>query len=427
MEFIFRRFAIPLLFVFTQTAQAVTLDEAFTAALERQETIRQSREKTTQAWERVSQARGAILPNIALNATHMIQPKPSDPIAAEFFPDKQTTVGVGLTQPLFRGFREFAGLRQQKDLAAAQEQNERQMTVLLYQDVASNILSILTAEQDLVNLREQADLYTGRVGELRSRVRTGESSASDLLTAQSTQASLEAEIRLVESQLRNAREGFYFLTGLPRESAVVDPVLLGADRKGPGPLEAWFGDLEKRPDFKETRLRLEAADEDVAIAKGGHWPSLDLLGNYYFTRPTFMDQIKWDVTFRLTFPLYEGGATQSKVREAASRKIEAELELARLRRQAEQEIRNSHDNVTARLDQIKALELSTDLANRNAQVMQRDYRRGLARNIDVQAALTELRIARRSLDQARYAAQMDFLRLRIAAARPPALLEGAYK
>lgn len=428
METFLRRLSIAFFFFASAPAFAVTLDEAYTAALNRLETLRQSKERVVQAEERVRQARGGILPNVALNASHMIQPKLNDPLVASFFPERQTTVSLGLTQPLFRGLREFAGLRMQKDLAAAQEENHRQATLNLYVDVATNVLSILSFEQDLVNLREQADLYGKRVGELRNRARTGESSASEVLTAQSTQASLQAEIRVVESQLRNARETFTYLTGLPRDAALTDPALLGAKKAALKRPEDWFGDVEKRPDLKEAKLRLQAAEEDVSFAKGAHWPSLDLLGNYYFQRPEGVtEDLHWDVTFRLTFPLFEGGATQSKVREAASRRLEAELQLASQRRVAEQEIRSYFESAEARLDQIEALENAADLADRNSQVMQRDYRRGLARNIDVQQALTELRVARRALDQARFSAQLDYLRLRLAAARPPALLEGAFQ
>lgn len=393
METFLRRLSMSLLLLASAPAFAVTLDEAYTAALNRLEILRQSKERVVQAEERVRQARGGILPNVALNASHMIQPKLNDPLIASFFPERQTTISLGLTQPLFRGLREFAGLRMQKDLAAAQEENYRQATLNLYVDVATNVLSILSFERDLVNLREQADLYGKRVGELR-----------------------------------NARETFTYLTGLPRDAGLTDPALLGAKKAALKRPEDWFGDVEKRPDLKEAKLRLQAAEEDVSFAKGAHWPSLDLLGNYYFQRPEgVMEDLHWDVTFRLTFPLFEGGATQSKVREAASRRLEAELQLASQRRVAEQEIRSYFESAEARLDQIEALENAADLADRNSQVMQRDYRRGLARNIDVQQALTELRVARRALDQARFSAQLDYLRLRLAAARPPALLEGAFQ
>ncbi len=119
---------------------------------------------------------------------------------------------------------------------------------------------------------------------------------------------------------------------------------------------------------------------------------------------------------KLKVPLFEGGTTQAKVREAAAKRMEADLILARLRRQAEQEVRSYYENFQSRLKQVEALKTSASLSEKNYITIQRDYRRGLTRNIDVQMALTDYRVAARTLDQARFAAQLDLIRLQIAAA-----------
>src|SRR5207237_4139513 len=130
-----------------------------------------------------------------------------------------------------------------------------------------------------------------------------------------------------------------------------------------------------------------------------------------------LNEIHWDVQLKLVFPLFEGGATQSKVREAASRRMDAELELHRLRRQATQEIRALHTSLRTRIEQLDVLGRSVEIAHRNAETLERDYRRGLARNIDVQIALADFRVARRAMDQAHFGSQVDWIRLQAAASR----------
>ncbi|HEX4923113.1 MAG TPA: TolC family protein [Bdellovibrionales bacterium] len=406
-----------LILLFTVNARAVTIDEAFKSALSKNESVGQSREQVVQAEERLDQARGAILPSLSLNATHLIQPKPSDPIAAQFFPETQTTVNVSATQPLFRGFREFAALRQRENMVGAEKQTRAGALVSLYERVAAAHVDVLALEQDLKNLEEQRTITGQRVKDLQARTRRGESSATEALTAQSTEAAVEAEIKMVEARLKSAREHFSYLTGLPVDARLTD---VEPKRTQAKKIDEYLARVDERPDVKAAKERVSAAEEEVSIARGGHWPSLDVVGNYYLKRPEgFLSDLKWDVQFRFTLPLFEGGTRVSQTQEASSRNREAELELSRLRRQAAADIRSLYESHHARVGQLEALKRSAELAEKNYQTLQRDFRRGLARSIDVQLGLTEYRVMRRTYDSARYQARLDVIRLESAAAILP--------
>src|SRR5690349_21219691 len=93
---------------------ALTLDEAFSAALAKSESAQQGTERINQADDRIDRIRGSLFPEFSFNTNHLIQPAPEDPIARQFSPSNQTTANLTLTQPIFRGLREFAGMRQQK-------------------------------------------------------------------------------------------------------------------------------------------------------------------------------------------------------------------------------------------------------------------------------------------------------------------------
>ncbi|MFN8790428.1 MAG: TolC family protein [Bdellovibrionales bacterium] len=418
--------ALVLLFLIsTAVHAAVTLDEAFRSALSQNEVVGQARERVFQADEQYTQARGAIFPTLSFQASHLIQPQPENLIAREIFPEEQTTTNLNLRQPLFRGFREFAGVRQRRRVLTAEQQNRVNTLLELYQSVATSYLNVLSFEQDLKNLAEQRKIYNERIRELQARIRRGESNSSEALTAQSTEAALEAEMRIVETNLASARENFKLVTTLPADTKLMDRSVEG--RKSLPtlkPLEDYLSRIENRPDVKAARDRLEAAQEEIRVARGAHWPTLDLQGNYYFQRPPgFLNEIRWDVQLNLSFPLYEGGTVLSQTREAASRNRDRELELSRLRRQAEADVKSLYESLKNRSDQLAALERSSELAEKNYQVLQRDFRRGLSRSIDVQLALTEFRIARRSYDQARFAAQLDWIRLQLASAAFPEALE----
>jgi outer membrane protein len=415
LKFFLLAFAI---FIF-EPASALTLDEAFRSALQKNEVSGQSRERVNQAEELIDQAKGAAYPSLFLNATHLTQPAPSDPVARAFFPEQQTTANLTLNVPLFRGFREYSVLRQRNDLYSSERQQRIATLLLLYEQVATSYLEVLAHEQDLKNLNEQRTLYGQRVKELQGRIRRGESNSTEALIAQSTEAAVEAEIRIVQSRLKSARETFSFLTTAPAESPLSEEIVNKPD-SGLRPIGEYLAKIEERPDIKGAKDRVSATSEEVTFAKGSHWPTLDAVGNYYLKRPDgFLSDVKWDVQVRFSLPIFEGGLRVSQTQEASSKLRESELELSKLRRRAAADIRSLHEGLKMRQDQLAALKRSTELAEKTYQVVQRDYRRGLTRNIDVQLAMTEYRVSRRMYDQARYSARLELIKLETAAAILP--------
>lgn len=401
---------------------AISLDEAVQSSLQKNEFVSQSRSQVKQSEEAVDQIRGNIFPTISLNATYLRQPRLADPIAAAIFPEEQTTTNIELTQPLFRGFREFAALDRQKDLRSAQKNTHLVQMIDIYQQVAASYLDVLSLQQDIRNLEAQQKIYKDRVRDLQGRARRGESSSTETLTAQSTAAALDAEYQIQNSRLRSARENFSLLTGLPAETEVTD-LPENETKQSLKSLEDYLGRIEDRPDMKASKMMASAADEEVAIAKGAHWPTIDLTGNYYFTRPEgFSEDLDWDVQLRATLPLFEGGVTQSKVRMAVLQRSEKDLAANQMRRKAEAEIKSLFDALRMRVDQLKALKLASDLSEKNYQLLLRDSRRGLARSLDVQMGLTEYRLAKRNYDQARYQTRLERIRLDLASAQIPSIL-----
>lgn len=398
-------------------ALAVNFQTVFQNALTKSEKVAQSHEGVNQAEEKIRQARGAVLPNLTFNGSHIRQELPSDPFARQFSPDSQTAARLTLTQPIFRGMSEYAVYRQSKNNLNSQKHMDSMTRIQLYQDVATNYFTILSLEADIRNMKEQTNLYGQQVKDLDGRTRRGESNVTEALTAQSSLASLEAEIQLVTGQLASARELFAFFTGLDANTPLEDISKTGNEIATLlKDVNAYVNRVEERPDVQSAKEQLKAAEEQIRIERGGHYPQLDAVGNYHLRRPVaFLEDIKWDVELRLSFPIFEGGNRQARVREAASKKHVQDLELSRLRRTAIQQIRSLHQSLLVRMQQVQSLERTVGIAEKNYKVLQREFRNGLVRSVDAQVAMNQFRMARRTYDQARYAAQVDLASLEAAA------------
>jgi outer membrane protein len=396
-------------------AEALTLDDYFAQALVRSEVVATQGELIQQAEERYRQAGAALRPTVDGVASYTWLDKGARDTLTN--PTRQPHARLTATQPLFRGFREFAALRQTQALVDAQSDDYRQARTQLFRDVAQNFYDVLALEQDLRNLDEQINQNLEREKELRARIRIGRSRPGEILTVQSTISTLRAEVEQLQAQLGAAREAFAFLSGLPADTPLRDSETLPANLDT---LEAYLARLELRPDVKAAQQRLTAARENITVARGARQPSLDLNANRYLERKGSLEDVDWDVQLALTIPLYAGGSLQSQVREAVSQSTQAELAASQAHRQAEQEIRAVYQSVVFDRSRLDALEKATEAARRNYEVQRHDYRLGLVTNLDVLQALTAFQENQRALDRARYTAKLDYLRLEAAAVRRPA-------
>lgn len=400
-------------------AETLTLDEYFAHAITRSEVVATQSELIAQAEERYRQAKATLRPTLDGVASYTWLDKGARDTVAN--PTRQPHARLTATQPLFRGFREFATMRQTQALVGAQDEDYRQARTQLFKDVVQNFYDVLALEQDLRNLDEQINQSVEREKELQDRVRIGRSRPGELLTVQTTISTLRAQVEQLRAQLAAAREAFVFLSGRPADTLLRDTESLPARLE---PIETYLARVEQRPDVKAARQRLTAAQESIAVARGAHGPSLDLNANRYLERKGSLEDVDWDVQLALTVPLYAGGSVQSKVREAVSQSTQAELGASQLRRQAEQEIRSIYQTVAFYYSQLEALEKATEASRKNYEVQRRDYRLGLVTNLDVLQALTVFQENQRALDRARYTAKLDYLRLEAAAVRRPAAAEG---
>ena len=92
------------------------------------------------------------------------------------------------TQPLFRGFRDFAALNKTRALITAQEQSRQWAGMQLYRDVVQAFYTRLAVQKDLNLMDNKLELYQQRIKELEQRVSIGRSRNTEVLTIQAARA-----------------------------------------------------------------------------------------------------------------------------------------------------------------------------------------------------------------------------------------------
>ena len=393
-----------------------SLKDAYLAALTQSETIGIQKEILSQADEIENQAGSALYPNIAGSATTLRQQTPTQTTGNTISSASQNTVKITADQPLFRGLRDFAALRQRKALTAAQEYALQTAARQLFYDVTAAYYNVLTLLSDQANYENEIEVNRTRLKELQTFLRIGRSRSSELLTFQSNISALEANLAASRTQLESAKDVLAYLTGWNREIVLQNNETPPAN---PGEVTNYLAKLEERPEVQTAVSNVKAFEEGIPIARGQHFPSVDLLGDYYLDRPGALSNVNWDVQLALTVPIFQGGAIQSQVRQAESVSRQYSLLLSQARRAAEQEIRTFYDALTGDQKQQIKLSETVDWSKKNYEAELKDYRNGLVTNLDVLTAITGYQDAQRLLDRAKFIVIQDAAKLQAATAQRP--------
>lgn len=165
-----------------------------------------------------------------------------------------------------------------------------------------------------------------------------------------------------------------------------------------GPVGEYLMKVKNRPDIKASLQQVNLADQRISIAKGSHYPKLDLTGNYYLDRTGVLETSDWDVGVALVIPIYQGGAVQAQVRQAAEGKRIAQLTSSEALRAAERDVAINYQNFLQIQEQLKSLREALKKSEEVYKLNKKDYKYGLVTNLDVLQSLNIFIETKRSYD-----------------------------
>ena len=167
---------------------------------------------------------------------------------------------------------------------------------------------------------------------------------------------------------------------------------------------------------------VKVSEQEIERSKAGHLPTLDAVAsytdNYANGSPSVFgtgNELKTGaIGLQLQIPLYQGGATSSKVRQAVINKQKALDDVEIARRQTELDTQRAYLNLSTSIAQIKALEQALISSQSQVDSTQLGYEVGVRTSVDVLNAQQQLFSAKRDLLQARYNYLVNIIRLKTA-------------
>lgn len=370
---------------------SVSLEAAFQAAKLNMESIKRAQSTVEQSKELKNQARSALLPTLSGVGSLTQIDRPDGAGTSPFLLTRQHSAAIRLSQPLLRGGSLSAYDFAKDNILLSQFQKDA-TELNLYQLIINSYYSLSNAQVDSKNVQEFLKSSKERVEEIKTRTKIGRSRKGELVEAEAQYYAAESQYEQTLLDLQAAEETFEFYTRLTPQSigTLPEPAPLK------GSLSEYLLKVRSRPDVQAAKQESKLAEKQVSIAKGGHYPSLDLTGNYYIDRTGVLETSEWDVGLAVVIPLYQGGSVDSQVKQAVHGKRIAELRSSELSRSVERDVTINYQNIIHLQKQLQVLKKALTKAEEAYRLNKKDYTFGLVTNLDVLQSLSNYIETKRS-------------------------------
>lgn len=328
---------------------------------------------------------------------------------------------VSLTQPLFR-WQSVIQYDQAKWQVVQTEANFAQASQDLVLRVAQAYFDVLNAQENLNAVRANKQSIAQQLEQAKKNFEVGTATITDTHEAQSRYDLASAQELAGENDLEVKRYALRLIVGkdvgeLNRLKA--DAVLLPPQ---PASMEKWVEAAEKDSfAVQAQQAAVEVATKEAERARAGHYPTLDVVANYGKTNGALSissnSSLETDVRnigLQLTIPLFQGGAVNSRTREAIANRTAAESALENARRTATLGVRQSYLGVVNGLAQVRALNAALVSSTSALESNKLGYEVGVRINIDVLNAEQQVYVTKRDLAKARFDTLLSQLKLKAA-------------
>lgn len=265
----------------------------------------------------------------------------------------------------------------------------------------------------------------------RARQRDGTVRQVEALDAEARYLQVTAREIEAAANLRDGLQGLREITG--REFDRLKPLSAMLANRGPDTREPreWVSRaLENNPRVTALRLGTQAARAEVTRQQSEYLPRIGAVAQHerrkadgsLFGGGSDLEN-QWAMV-RLTVPLYNGGMTYSRVREATELMAKASNDQLAEERAVERRLLNALNGVVTAMSRVRALRAAVEAKERTVESWQVSYRSGAAPSLAVLEAERDLFFTRAELVRARHQYVMDTLRMKHAVgALSPADLE----
>lgn len=328
------------------------------------------------------------------------------------------TYGITLKQPIYN-HSSWAQLRQANAEVRKAFAERSFASQDLLMRVAELYLGVLAAGDDLALSRSEREAVQRQLELTQTRRESGLATRPDVYDAEARYSTVEANQIEAQNRLDDAYQALMQSTGtfITDLSPLRETIPLMSPQ--PANIDDWVQSaIQNNYALSASREAAEIAKHEAENQKGGHWPTVEFVARWndsvtdgsLFGGGSEIETADFAVQFNL--PIYRGGGTRSKVRQAIAQHNRARQDLHFEESRVTRETRAAYLGIISGINKVHALENSVVAQESALQAKENGYRAGLNTTLDVLDAQAILYFIRRDYAQARYDYLLNTLRLK---------------
>jgi outer membrane protein len=420
----------------TSAAAAKDLVGVYEDAIKSDPQIRQAEANRRASREARPQAWSALLPQISGTLARTqdkqdgTQPEFTGSIA-EAVPYTLNSTAKGwslnLRESLFSWSNWMAVKQADKEVAQAEATYLAAQQNLILR-VAQAYFNVLSALDGLEANQASLEAISRQLDQANKRFEVGLIAITDVQEAKAARDTAAAAVIAAKRTLATAGDQLSEITGQKYDSLNKPGEDMPLNTPEPANEDRWVTvSLDQNVSLLSSRLAADIARENVKIAFGGHLPTLDLLASKSRTTTDANEAFQGtpfglnsalndrQYTLQVTVPLFSGGFTQSKVRQAQFEWIAAKEGVVQSSRATERQARDAYLGVISGIARVQALRQALESSQTALKATEAGYEVGTRTAVDVLNSRRTLVQAQTDYAVSRYDYIVSIIQLRLAA------------
>lgn len=325
--------------------------------------------------------------------------------------------GVEARQPLYRKENLVRMAQTKTQVSQADKQLHLTQQALILRTTQA-YFEVLIAQDKITLMTAQKSAIVRQLDQAKAFYDAGSATITDVNEAQARYDLIVAQEIAAMNEHQIAKRALQAITGeIPQSLATVKANIKTNTLEQS--MDKWLEvAVQNNLSIQIQQDALTFSEQEIERAKAGYLPTLDAVASYnenYANNGAYgfgSDLKTATIGVQLLVPLYQGGDTGSRVRQAVLNKQKAQDDVDIARRQMELDTQRAYLNLSTGIAQVKAYEQVLVSSQIQLDSTKLGYDVGVRTSVDVLNAQQQLFSAKRDLLQARYSYLVNIIRLK---------------
>jgi len=288
--------------------------------------------------------------------------------------------------------------------------------------------NVLTAQDTVDANAASLEAIDRQLDQANKRFDVGLIAITDVEEAKAARDTAAAAVIAAKRTLATSVDQLSEITGQKYESLAKPGERMPLNNPEPASEQKWVDlSLDQNQTLVATRLGADVARNNVQVAFGGHLPNIDIVASRTQSNTAELQSFgpsilstpgnvaDRSISFQISVPIFSGGATQSKVRQAQYQWIAAKENVVQSSRATERQARDAYLGVISGIAQVGALRQALESNQTALKATEAGYEVGTRTSVDVLNSRRLLVQSQTDYSRSRYDYILSIIQLRLAA------------